>query len=89
MIQLISLALQVAFVAAAAVAFVTVLLSPAQAFPAIGRQTKIAWAIFTGLSALVILWQGALNFLGIIGVVCTIFYFVDVRPKVRELTASR
>ena len=28
-------------------------------------------------------------FLGIIGVIATMFYLVDVRPKVREITRSR
>ena len=88
MIELISNILRIAFAVAALVAFVTVLMSPTAAFPAIGRQTKIAWAIFTGLSALLIFWFGAINFLGIIGVVVTLFYFVDVRPKVREITGS-
>ena len=34
-------------------------------------------------------YPGAVSFLGIIGVIVGMFYLVDVRPKVREITGSR
>lgn len=49
----------------------------------------MAWGLFTGIAAAIIFLFGAINFLGIVGVVVTMFYLVDVRPKVREITGSR
>lgn len=80
--------LNIIFLAAAVFALVDVLRRPQQAFPAVDRQSKIAWGIFTGLSAVVIFLFGAFNFLGIVGVIVTSFYLVDVRPKVREIAGG-
>ncbi len=79
-------ALNIVFLGVAAFALIDVLRRPAQAFPAVERQTKVSWGLFTGISAAVILIFGAVNFLGIIGVIVTMFYLVDVRPKVREIS---
>ncbi|MCU0278264.1 MAG: DUF2516 family protein [Candidatus Nanopelagicales bacterium] len=89
MIQTVSWVLNILFLVLALFALVDVLRRPTQAFPAVERQSKIAWALFTGISAAVIFIFGAVNFLGIIGVIVTMFYFVDVRPKVREISGSR
>jgi 4-amino-4-deoxy-L-arabinose transferase-like glycosyltransferase len=88
-IQTVSWVLNILFLVLALFALVDVLRRPTQAFPAVERQSKIAWALFTGISAAVIFIFGAVNFLGIIGVIVTMFYFVDVRPKVREISGSR
>jgi hypothetical protein len=88
-IELVTWGLNIVFLAVAAFALIDVLRRPAQAFPAVERQTKVAWALFTGIAAAIILLFGAVNFLGIIGVIVTMFYLVDVRPKVREITSSR
>jgi hypothetical protein len=85
-IELVTWALNIVFLAVAAFALIDVLRRPAQAFPAVERQTKVAWGLFTGIATAIILLFGAVNFLGIIGVIVTMFYLVDVRPKVRELT---
>lgn len=69
-------------------AFIDVLRTRSDAFPAVDRQTKTAWLIFLGLSILILPF-GVINFLGIIGVIVTMFYMVDVRPKVRQVTGSR
>ncbi|HQR79750.1 MAG TPA: DUF2516 family protein [Actinomycetota bacterium] len=69
-------------------AFIDVLRTRSDAFPAVERQTKVAWLIFLGLSILILPF-GVINFLGIIGVIVTMFYMVDVRPKVRAITGSR
>ncbi len=87
--QLVTWALNVFFIGMALFALVDVLRRPAQAFPAVERQTKIAWAAFTGIAAVVIFLFGAVNLLGILGVIVTMLYLVDVRPKVREITGSR
>jgi len=87
-IRTILLILNVIALGFALFAFIDVLRTRADAFPAVERQTKVVWLIFIGLSVLVIPF-GVVNFLGIIGVIVTMFYFVDVRPKVREITGSR
>ena len=89
MIELVTWVLNITFLVIALFALVDVLRRPTAAFPAVERQTKVAWAIFLVLSAGLIFIFGAVNFLGIIGVIATMFYLVDVRPKVREITRSR
>lgn len=82
------LTLNVIAIGFAIFAFIDVLRTRPDAFPAVDRQTKVAWLIFLGLSILILPF-GVVNFLGIIGVIVTMFYMVDVRPKVREITGSR
>jgi hypothetical protein len=82
-------ALNLLFLGISLFALVDVLRRPTQAFPAVDRQSKVAWGIFTGISAAVIFLFGAINFLGIIGVIVTMFYLVDVRPKVQEVSGGR
>jgi hypothetical protein len=88
-IEIVTWVLNITFLAIAVFALVDVLRRPTEAFPAVERQTKLAWGIFTAISAAIIFVFGAINFLGIIGVIVTMFYLVDVRPKVREITGSR
>lgn len=88
LIDTVTWVLNLAFLGLAVFALVDVIRRPEQAFPAVERQTKVAWMIFTGLSALIIFFFGAINFLGIIGVVVTAFYMVDVRPRVRAITSG-
>jgi len=66
-------------------AFVDALVRPAPGFVAAGKLTKPGWAAITGLSALVILWQGPMSFLGLPAVIAAVVYLVDVRPAVRGL----
>lgn len=59
---------------------------PAAAFPAVERQTKLAWLLFLAIAlALVVFFQG-ISLLGMIGVVVSVYYLVDVRTKVLEIT---
>lgn len=72
---------------AAVVAFIDVLRRPSQAFPAVGRLTKPAWLILNAVAALAILafgWAGGI--LGLAASVVVLVYWVDVRPKVVEIT---
>lgn len=82
-------ALNVFFLLVALFCLIDVLRRPTEAFPAVDRQSKVAWIIFTALSAGLIFYFGAIGFMGIIGVIACMFYLVDVRPKVREVTGSR
>jgi uncharacterized membrane protein YdcZ (DUF606 family) len=88
-IEIVTWVLNIFFLGLAAFSLIDVLRRPTEAFPAVERQSKVAWAAFLGISAAVIFIFGAVNFLGIVGVIVTMFYLVDVRPKVREITGSR
>lgn len=68
-------------------AFVDCLMRPGPAFPAVDRQTKVAWLIFIGLAGLFIYIGGL--FLGLLSMVLVVYYFVDVRAKIIEITGNR
>lgn len=89
MIEIVTWVVNLFFLGMAAFALVDAVRRPTAAFPAVERQSKVAWLVFLSIAAGVIFVFGALHFLGIIGVVVTMFYLVDVRPKVREITGSR
>ena len=63
-------------------ALVDVLIRPADAFPAAGKQTKVLWIVLTGLGVVL---GGGIGLLGIAALVVAIVYLVDVRPAVREV----
>ena len=63
-------------------ALVDVLLRPADAFPAAGKQTKTLWIVLTALGVVL---GGGIGLLGIAALVVAIVYLVDVRPAVREV----
>ncbi len=89
MIELVKLALNLFFLGMILFALVDAVRPPTAAFPAVERQSKVAWLIFLAISAALMVYPGAVSFLGIIGVIVGMFYLVDVRPKVREITGSR
>lgn len=66
------------------VAIVDCALRKSDAFPAVDRQTKGAWLIFLALSLVFVWWSPI--FLGLFGMVITVYYFVDVRAKVINIT---
>lgn len=70
----------------AAGALVDCILRPSQAFPAVDRQTKIAWITFLALALLLIAWLGPVSLLGLPAIVLVVYYCVDVRAKVLEIT---
>jgi hypothetical protein len=57
---------------------------PAAYFPAAGKLTKPAWAGITGVS-LVFIYLFFLQLFGIVAIVASIVYLVDVRPALRGL----
>ncbi len=64
---------------------------PAQAFVAVGKQTKPLWLIILGVATAVGLWtalvaggMSAINILAIAAFVASAIYLTDVRPKVKE-----
>ena len=71
-------------------AFIDCIRRPAQAFPAVGRQSKVLWLILTGLAAGTGLLMGStLGILGLAGIVVALIYLFDIRPKIVEITGRR
>lgn len=70
-------------------AFIDCAFRNSAAFPAVDRQTKGAWLIFTGLAAVIIFLFGGISFFGLLAVVLSVYYLVDVRAKVIEVTPKR
>lgn len=71
-------------------AFVDCVRRPAQAFTAVGRQSKPLWLILTGISALAgLIFQDPLGLFGIAGLVASLVYLFDVRPRIQEILTNR
>jgi hypothetical protein len=88
--SLVLLGLWVVFLGLKAFAFVDCIRRPAQAFPAIGRKSKVLWLILTGVSAATALIPGSpLGLIGIAGLVVALIYLFDVRPKIIEILTRR
>ena len=69
-------------------AFIYCVRRPSQAFPAVGRKSKVLWLVLTGLAALVGLLPGlTLELFGIAGTVIALVYLFDVRPKIIDITS--
>lgn len=61
---------------------------PPQAFPAVGRKSKVLWLVLTGLAAFTGLLPGlTLELFGIAGTVIALVYLFDVRPKIIDITS--
>ncbi len=87
---LVLLALWVVTLALKAFAFVDCVRRPAQAFPAVGRQSKALWLILTGLAAGTGFFPGfTLNLIGLAGIVVALIYVFDIRTKIIEITSRR
>jgi hypothetical protein len=82
------LALGLAAFAVEAWALIDAITRPAQAFVAVGKQTKQIWLLILGVAAAVGLyfaWIGAVvaSMLGVAAFVAAAVYLTDVRPKVK------
>jgi hypothetical protein len=87
---LVLLALWLITLALKAYAFIDCLRRPKEAFPAVGRQTKILWLAITALAALTgVLPSLTLNIIGIAGTVVALVYLFDVRTKIIDITTNR
>lgn len=82
---LIILALTVIAGTASLIAFIHAAVQRSDAFPAVGKQTKLLWVGILAVATLVIWLSSVVGFLGLIGVVATLVYLVDVRPRVDEI----
>jgi NO-binding membrane sensor protein with MHYT domain len=87
---LVLLALWAVTFAVKAFAFVDCIRRPKEAFPAVGRQSKVLWLILTGLAAGAGVFPGfTLNIIGLAGVVVALVYVFDVRVKIIDITSRR
>ena len=86
--DLVITAIYVVFAVLKVWAFVDCLRRPEQAFPAVGRQSKVLWLVLTGISALTGLVFDPLGIFGIAGVVVALLYLFEIRPRIIEITGS-
>jgi hypothetical protein len=87
---LVLLAMWVVTLAVKGFAFIDCIRRPAEAFPAVGRQSKALWLILTGLAAGTGFFPGfTLNLIGLAGVVVALVYLFDIRTKIIEITSRR
>lgn len=86
--NLVITAIYVVFAVLKVWAFVDCLRRPEQAFPAVGRQSKVLWLVLTGISALTGLVFDPLGIFGIAGVVVALIYLFEIRPRIMEITGS-
>ena len=88
--NIVILVLWVLFLVLKVYAFVDCVRPPAQAFAAVGRQSKPLWLILTGISALAgLIFQDPLGLFGIAGLVASLVYLFDVRPRIQEILNNR
>jgi hypothetical protein len=84
------IAMWVVTLAAKGFAFIDCIRRPAEAFPAVGRKSKVLWLILTGLAAGTGLFPGfTLNLIGLAGITVALIYLFDVRPKIIDITSRR
>jgi Protein of unknown function (DUF2516) len=85
-------ALAVAAFIVEAWAFVDAIIRPAQAFTAVGKQSKRLWLIILGVAFVLGLYAaaygGATGILSVAAFVAAAIYLADVRPKVKEFRRS-
>lgn len=74
-----------------AFAFADAAMRPAEAFPAVNKQTKIFWLIILGLAigVSIMYMPQVLGLLPIVGAVAAAVYLAGVRPAVKEITQGR
>ena len=84
------LAVWIILLAVKGFAFIDCLRRPTEAFPAVGKQSKILWLALTGVALLTgLLPNMTLNFIGIAGAVAALVYLFDVRPRIIEILGGR
>lgn len=88
--NLIVMALWVIFGLVKVWAFIDCLRRRPDAFPAVGRASKVLWLILTGVSMLTGFLPGlTLGIFGIAGLVIALVYLFEVRPKIIAITQKR
>ena len=77
--------LWIAFGLIKAAAFIDSLRWRKDAYPAIGRQSKIFWAAILGASFILGLFFPALGIIGLAGLAAALVYLLDVRVRIKEI----
>ena len=78
------------FVAVKIWAFVDAITQKKEVFAAVGRQSKLFWSALLGISVFsqfLSVWTGGSNYglLQLVGLILSIVYLVDQRPKMNEI----
>ena len=78
------------FVAVKMWAFVDAITQKKEVFTAVGRQSKLFWSALLGISVFsqfLSVWTGGSNYglLQLVGLILSIVYLVDQRPKMNEI----
>jgi len=78
------------FVAVKMWAFVDAITQKKEVFAAVGRQSKLFWSALLGISVFsqfLSVWIGGSNYglLQLVGLILSIVYLVDQRPKMNEI----
>lgn len=81
----VELVLFVLFIGLKGVAFVDCLRWPKEAYPAIGRKSKVLWALLTGISLLTAFITSPTDIFGLAGAAIALIYLFDVRPRIKEI----
>lgn len=77
--------LWIAFTLIKAAAFIDCLRWRKDAYPAVGRQTKLLWAVILGASFGLGLFFPALGIIGLAGLAASLVYLLDVRVRIKEI----
>ncbi|MFF5353770.1 DUF2516 family protein [Saccharopolyspora hirsuta] len=85
--QWILLVIWIAGIPVGVFAFVHAALQRPDAFTAVDKLSKVKWLAITGAAALLLILdsRGPYGIIWIAGLVASLVYIVDVRPKVREI----
>jgi Protein of unknown function (DUF2516) len=74
-------------------AFIDVIIRPAPAFTAAGKQSKKIWLLISGVAFVLGLYSaaygGVTSILSVAAFVAAAIYLADVRPKVKDFRSNR
>lgn len=79
----------IVFIATKAWALIDCATRRPDAFPAVDRKSKGMWLAITGASFLTALFMSPIGIFGIAGIIASMVYLVDVRPRIAEITRRR
>lgn len=81
----IELVLFVLFIGLKGFAFIDCMRWRKEAFPAVGRQSKVLWGLLTGIAFLTAFVASPTGIFGLAGAAVALIYLFDVRPRIKEI----
>lgn len=81
----IEMILWIVFLIVKGLAFIDCLRWRKDAYPAIGRQSKIFWAVLLGAAFALAFFFPALGIVGLAGLAAALVYLLDVRVRIKEI----